>query len=121
VLGEHELNVGGFHARRQYPRQIVVYNNPIDIHPHNPTAQGYVNFQKDFEAKMKPGGSVGLPYGMTAPKGCKNLWVSGRCGGEVSPHEAACGGDRCRGLGGHIAEGGSVPAANRDEQDDDSR
>jgi len=89
VLGEYELNMEDYDARRQFPDQIAVYNYPIDMHPYNPTAQAFANMWKDFQVRMKPGESVGLPYGMTVPKGWKNLWVAGRCASmDVKVHGA---------------------------------
>jgi hypothetical protein len=73
VLGEYELNVADYHARRKFPDQIGVYNYYIDIHPYSP------GVQREPDVLMGLGESVGLPYGMTVPKGWKNLWVAGRC------------------------------------------
>jgi hypothetical protein len=79
VLGEYELNGADYHARRQFPDQIAVYNYPIDMHAYNPSPDANAVMWKTYSGRMKPGESVRLPYGMTVPKGWKNLWVAGRC------------------------------------------
>ncbi|HNY41726.1 MAG TPA: FAD-dependent oxidoreductase, partial [Bryobacteraceae bacterium] len=78
-------------ARRKFPDQIGVYNYPIDIHVYDTSDQQYARYSKEFRetGRMKPGESVGLPYGMIVPKGFKNLWVAGRCASmDVQVHGA---------------------------------
>jgi hypothetical protein len=79
VLGEYELNIEDYSARRQFPDQIAVYNYAIDMHAYNPSPEANAVMWKTYLGKMKPGESVGLPYGMIVVKGWKNLWVAGRC------------------------------------------
>jgi hypothetical protein len=91
VMGEYELNLADYSARRQFPDQIGVYNYPIDIHVYDTSAGQYERYRKEFlqTGRMKPGESVGLPYGMIVPKGWKNLWVAGRCASmDVEVHGA---------------------------------
>ncbi len=91
VLGEYELSLADYNARRHFPDQIGVYNYPIDIHVYSTTAEEYARYYKAFHqtGRMKPGESVGLPYGMIVPKGWKNLWVAGRCASmDVDVHGA---------------------------------
>jgi len=65
VLGEYELSLADYNARRHFPDQIGVYNYPIDIHVYSTTAEEYARYYKAFHqtGRMKPGESVGLPYG----------------------------------------------------------
>lgn len=81
VLGEYELGLDDYNARRKFPDQIGVYNYPIDIHVYDTSDEQYARYSKEFRetGRMKPGESVGLPYGMLVPRGFKNLWVAGRC------------------------------------------
>ncbi|HPT25513.1 MAG TPA: FAD-dependent oxidoreductase [Bryobacteraceae bacterium] len=91
VLGEYELGLSDYNARRKFPDQIGVYNYPIDIHVYDTSDQQYARYSKEFRetGRMKPGESVGLPYGMIVPKGFKNLWVAGRCASmDVQVHGA---------------------------------
>lgn len=64
------------------------------------------------------GGTRGVPG---AARGSDDGTGGGDGSGTVHPHQAARGGDRYRGPSGHTAQGGSVPAANQDEQDHDPR
>lgn len=81
VLGEYELNLSDYQARRQFPDQIGVYNYPIDIHVYDTSDAEYERFSKEIQetGRLKDGEFVGLPYGMLVPKGWRNLWVAGRC------------------------------------------
>ncbi|MDH4179604.1 MAG: FAD-dependent oxidoreductase, partial [Armatimonadota bacterium] len=91
VLGEYELGLPDYNARRKFPDQIGVYNYPIDIHVYDTSPEQYARYSKEFRetGRMKPGESVGLPYGMIVPKGWKNLWVAGRCASmDVQVHGA---------------------------------
>lgn len=91
VMGEYALNLADYNARHQFPDQIGVYNYPIDIHVDDTSAGQYERYRKEFlqTGRMKPGESVGLPYGMIVPKGWKNLWAAGRCASmDVEVHGA---------------------------------
>ena len=91
VLGEYELNLRDYNARRHFPDQIGVYNYPVDIHVHDTSQEQYLRYSKEFHetGRPKPGESIGLPYGMLVPKGWKNLWVAGRCASmDVQVHGA---------------------------------
>lgn len=81
VLGEYELCLADYLARRKFPDQIGVYNYPIDVHPYDTSTEQFARYDKDFQVagRPRPGESIGLPYGMLVPKGWKNLWVAGRC------------------------------------------
>jgi hypothetical protein len=80
IMGEYELNEQDYHLRRQFPDQIAVYNGSIDIHPYDNSEAEFQRYYKAFTktGRMKPGECVGIPYGVTVPKGWKNLWVAGR-------------------------------------------
>ena len=81
IVGEFELTIDDFRARRQFADQIAVYNRPTDVHPTNTSKEEYDRFMKDFHGKenLGRGGSVGIPYSILVPKGWENLWVAGRC------------------------------------------
>jgi len=81
IVGEFELKIGDFLARRQFPDQVAVYNRPTDVHPSDTSRQEYERFLKDFHGKdnLGRGESVGIPYSILVPRGFQNLWVAGRC------------------------------------------
>ena len=81
IVGEYELNYDDYQARRQFPDQIAIFNNSVDIHPYDCNEDEYQRYYKEFNktGRMKPGECFGLPYGILVPKGWKNLWVAGRC------------------------------------------
>lgn len=81
IVGEFELTMDDFLARRQFPDQIAVYNRPTDVHPTNTSKEEYERFLKDFHGKdnLGVGQSVGIPYSILVPRGSDNLWVAGRC------------------------------------------
>ena len=70
IVGEFELTIDDFRARRQFADQIAVYNRPTDVHPTN-TWEDYDRFMKDFHGKenLGRGGSVGIPYSILVPQG----------------------------------------------------
>lgn len=81
ILGEFELTIDDFMARRQFPDQVAVYNRPTDVHPTNTSEEEYKRFLRDFEGhgKLGRGDSVGIPYSILVPRGWENLWAAGRC------------------------------------------
>ncbi len=80
ILGEYELNIEDFDARRQFHDQVALNNWAVDIHPYDPSKEAMKRFENQFWAHAyKPGESYGIPYGVLVPKGWKNLWVPGRC------------------------------------------
>ena len=81
VVGEFELKIEDFLARRQFPDQVAVYNRPTDVHPSDTSRKEYERFLKDFHGKdnLGRGENVGIPYSILVPKGSQNLWVAGRC------------------------------------------
>lgn len=81
IVGEYELNLGDYMARREFPDQIGVFNKFVDIHPYDCSEEEYQRFitEKDTTARLGPGERFGIPYGILVPRGWKNLWVAGRC------------------------------------------
>jgi hypothetical protein len=81
IVGEFELQIHDFRARRQFPDQIAVYNRPTDVHPTDATTKEYQRFLKDFDGSdnLGRGEYVGIPYSILVPRGWNNLWVAGRC------------------------------------------
>lgn len=81
IVGEFELTIDDFLARRQFPDQIAVYNRPTDVHPTDTSRKEFERFQKDFSGKdnLGRGECVGIPYSILVPQGFQNLWVAGRC------------------------------------------
>lgn len=81
IVGEYELTIEDFEARRQFPDQVAVYNRPTDVHPTNTSQEEYERFLNDFygHGRLKEGDSYGVPYSIIVPKASQNLWVAGRC------------------------------------------
>ena len=81
IVGEFELTIDDFRAKRQFPDQVAVYNRPTDVHPTDTTRAEYDRFMKDFHGKdnLGQGNCVGIPYSILVPRGSQNLWVAGRC------------------------------------------
>jgi hypothetical protein len=81
IVGEYELNLSDYLARREFPDQIGVFNKFVDIHPYDCSEEEYQRFraEKDTTARLGPGERFGIPYGILVPRGWKNLWVAGRC------------------------------------------
>lgn len=81
IVGEYELNLADYLARREFPDQIGVFNKFVDIHPYDCSEAEYTRFmtEKDHTARIGKGEKFGIPYGILVPRGWKNLWVAGRC------------------------------------------
>lgn len=81
IVGEYELNMNDYLARRQFPDQIGVFNKAVDIHVYDDSPAEYARFCEEFgnRGRLKPGECFGIPYGVLVPKGWRNLWVAGRC------------------------------------------
>ena len=81
VVGEFELGIDDFRARRQFADQVAVYNRPTDVHPTDTSKAEYDRFMRDFHGKdnLGAGANVGIPYSILVPRGWSNLWVAGRC------------------------------------------
>jgi ribulose 1,5-bisphosphate synthetase/thiazole synthase len=81
IVGEYELNINDYMARRKFPDQIAVFNKFVDIHPYDSSDEEFVRFRAEAEKqkRLPPGEAFGIPYGILVPRGWKNLWVAGRC------------------------------------------
>ena len=80
ILGEYELTVNDYQARRQFPNQIAVYAMAIHIHVYAATSDEYLRHRREMDgSRYHVGEFYGIPYGVLVPKGWKNLWVAGRC------------------------------------------
>jgi len=91
IVGEYELNINDYLARRQFPDQIAVFNKAVDIHAYDCTEEAYQKYYKEYSktGRLRPGECFGIPYSILVPKGWKNLWVAGRCNSsDVKVHGA---------------------------------
>jgi hypothetical protein len=81
IVGEYELGIDDYMARRQFPDQIGLFNKFVDIHPYDCSDEEWERFNNQAfdEMRLGEGESFGIPYGVIVPKGWQNLWVAGRC------------------------------------------
>lgn len=81
IVGEYELNINDYMARREFPDQIGVFNKFVDIHPYDTSDEEYERLMNEAfrDFRLNPGEYFGIPYGILVPKGWQNLWVAGRC------------------------------------------
>jgi len=81
VVGEYELNIEDYLARRKFPDQIAVFNKAVDIHAYDSSKEAYERYLKQYHktGRIKQGEYFGIPYSILVPKGWKNLWMAGRC------------------------------------------
>jgi len=81
IVGEYELKIDDYLARRQFPDQIAVYNKAVDIHAYDCSEEAYQQYLEEYSktGRLRPGECFGIPYGILVPKGWTNLWVAGRC------------------------------------------
>ncbi len=80
VVGEYELTIDDYLARRQFPDQIGLFNKFVDIHPYDTSAEEWERFQREHDnMRLGEGECFGIPYRILVPKGWHNLWVAGRC------------------------------------------
>ncbi len=84
IVGEYELTVDDFRARRHFPDQIGLFNKEVDIHVYTDDPEALRQHRQmradrsNPDYWMGPGESYGLPYGMIVPRGWRNLWTPGR-------------------------------------------
>ena len=86
IVGEYELNIDDYIARRKFPDQIGIFSNFVDVHVYDASDAEWKRFTEEsgvqVETKGKleynAGESYGIPYGILVPKGWKNLWVAGK-------------------------------------------
>jgi len=80
IVGEYELTIDDYMARRQFPDQIGVFNKFVDIHPYDCSEEEYNRFKRESKnLRLGIGECFGIPYGIIVPKSWSNLWVVGRC------------------------------------------
>jgi ribulose 1,5-bisphosphate synthetase/thiazole synthase len=81
IVGEYELNIDDYMARRKFPDQIALFNKFVDIHPYDTSDEEFERFRAEAETqkRLPPGEAFGIPYGILVPRGWTNLWVAGRC------------------------------------------
>ena len=81
IVGEYELKIDDYLARRQFPDQIAVFNKAVDIHAYDCTEEAYQQYLKEYRktGRLRPGECFGIPYSILVPRGWANLWVAGRC------------------------------------------
>lgn len=81
IVGEYELNIDDYLARREFSDQIGIFNKFVDVHPYDPSDEQWNRFnnERNKTGKLEPGEWFGIPYGILVPQGWKNLWVAGRC------------------------------------------
>ena len=90
IVGEYELTIDDYMARRQFPDQIGCFSKCVDIHPYDTSEKEWERFCQHVEnTKLGRGESFGLPYGIIVPRDWRNLWVAGRCNSsDVEVHGA---------------------------------
>lgn len=82
IVGEYELTVDDYLARRKFPDTIGLFNKHIDVHPYDCSDAEWQRFCYEREDKavcLQPGESFGIPYRILVPQGWENCWVAGRC------------------------------------------
>ena len=81
IVGEYELTIDDYLARREFPDQIAIFNKFVDIHPQDESDEEFARFgrEQNLTMRLKEGEWFGIPYRILVPQGWKNLWVAGRC------------------------------------------
>jgi len=80
IVGEYELTIDDYMARRQFPDQIGLFNKFVDIHAYSNSEEEYRAFcERNARLRLGRGECHGIPYGILVPRGWENLWVAGRC------------------------------------------
>ena len=80
VVGEYELTIDDYLARRQFPDQIGLFNKFVDVHPYDNSVAEWQRFEKEHaNMRLGQGECFGIPYRILIPRGWHNLWVAGRC------------------------------------------
>jgi ribulose 1,5-bisphosphate synthetase/thiazole synthase len=86
IVGEYELNIGDYIARRKFPDQIGIFCKFVDVHAYDASDVEWKRFTEESGAQVATKGELeynagefyGIPYGILVPKGWKNLWVAGK-------------------------------------------
>ena len=87
IVGEYELCLEDYLARRQFPDQIGLFNKFVDVHPYDCSDEEWNRFNSQAfdEMRLGEGECFGMPYGIIVPRGWHNLWVAGRCASSDVP------------------------------------
>ncbi len=81
IVGDYELTLGDYIARRSFPDEICRNSYFIDVHWAKEEAAAINYNNKDWEARCMhygKGESHGIPYRCLVPKGLENALVAGR-------------------------------------------
>jgi hypothetical protein len=90
IVGEYELTIDDYLARRQFADQIGVFNKFVDVHPYDTSEEELARFHREQDAmRLREGECFGIPYRILVPKGWRNLWVAGRCNSSDVPVHGA--------------------------------
>jgi len=86
IVGQYELTLDDYLARRQFADQIGVFNKFVDVHPYDCSEEAWERFRREMETlRLGVGECFGIPYRILVPEGWRNLWVAGRCNSSDVP------------------------------------
>jgi len=86
IVGEYELSIDDYMARRQFADQIGLFNKFVDVHAYDTSLEEWERLQREIrEMRLGEGECFGIPYRILVPKGWRNLWVAGRCNSSDVP------------------------------------
>jgi hypothetical protein len=120
IVGEYELTLADYLARRQFPDQIGVFNKFVDVHPYDCSPEEFARLNREKETcRLGEGECFGLPYGILVPRGWKNLWVAGRCASSDIPVHGSIRVMPAAAMMGQAAGTAAVQALRRGESADD--
>lgn len=81
IVGDYELTMADYLARRSFEDEIGRCSYFVDVHTAKAEIESSRNGQTHFEARTHrygPGESYGIPYRCLCPKGLRNVLVAGR-------------------------------------------
>ncbi len=81
IVGEYELTVDDYLARRRFDDDIGLFNKFIDIHPYDCSDEQWERLKREKDDprwRLGKGECFGIPYRIIVPKGWSNLWAPGR-------------------------------------------
>jgi len=75
IVGEYELTVDDYLARRQFSDQIGVFNKFVDIHPYDNSEEEFARFSMEQQRTLRlgQGECFGIPYRILVPRGWKTF------------------------------------------------
>ena len=71
IVGEFELTMEDYKARRQFPDQIAVYNRPPNVHPTDNSLEEFERHRREMEedeVKLGRGESWACPTASSCPR-----------------------------------------------------